>query len=164
MILSILVAMDERSGIGLQNRMPWHLSTDLKRFKTLTMGHHLLLGRKTYEAIRRNLPGRTMVVVTHKRDYQPEGCFVVNSLQAGLDLAELRGESELFVIGGGQIFAQTIDLVDRIYLTLVHTQASCDVFFPKIDDQDWLETDVSHHGADGHNDFPFTFKTLVRKS
>ena len=155
--------MDEKRGIGLKNRLPWHLSADLKRFKTLTMGHHILMGRKTYESIGRDLPGRTMIVVSHRRGYQPEGCLVVSSLQAGLDVAERREESEAFVVGGGQIFTQALDLVDRIYLTQVHTLARCDVFFPKIEPQQWLETDVLDHPADEHNDFPFTFKTLVRK-
>ena len=155
--------MDEEGGIGLKNRLPWHLSSDLKRFKTLTMGHHILMGRKTFESINRSLPGRTMIVVSRKKDYRVEGGEVVHSVQEGLDLAERREESELFIIGGGQIFAQTIGLADRIYLTRVHTSAGCDVFFPEYDEKAWQKTDVSYHSASAQDDFDFTFKTLIRR-
>ncbi len=163
MRISIIVAMDEQRGIGLQNRLPWHLSADLKRFKALTMGHHILMGRKTFESINRILPGRTMIVVTRRAGYRPEGCLVANTLQEGLALAESRGESELFIIGGGQIFAQAIKLADRIYLTLVHTVVGCDVFFPKYDEASWQETDITRQLASAQDDFDSTFKILVRR-
>jgi len=163
-IVSIIVAMDERGGIGIDNRLPWHLSADLKRFKALTMGHCVLMGRKTYESIGKPLPGRTMVVMTRQKDYQPEGCLVVHSLKEGMDLAEKRGENEAFVIGGGEIFTQALPIAARIYLTRVHAVAQCDVFFPEIDKKAWQEQDISHHASDIRNDFPFTFKTLVRQS
>ena len=155
--------MDEQRGIGLNNRLPWHLSSDLKRFKALTMGHHILMGRKTFESINRSLPGRTMIVVTRQANYRPDGCLVVSSLQDGLELAESRGESEVFIIGGGQIFSQAIKIADRIYLTLVHTIAGCDVFFPEYDEASWQSTDVTRQGASAQDDFDFTFKTLVRR-
>lgn len=163
MRISIIVAMDEQRGIGLQNRLPWHLSTDLKRFKALTMGHHILMGRKTFESINRILPGRMMIVVTRKADNRPEGCLVANTLQEGLELAESQGESELFIIGGGQIFAQAIKLADCIYLTLVHTVAGCDVFFPEYDEASWQETDFTQQLASAQDDFDSTFKILVRR-
>lgn len=163
MRISIIVAMDEQRGIGLQNRLPWHLSADLKRFKALTMGHHILMGRKTFESINRILPGRTMIVVTRRAGYRPEGCLVANTLQEGLALAESRGESELFIIGGGQIFAQAIKLADHIYLTLVHTVVGCDVFFPEYDEASWQETDITRQLASAQDDFDSTFKILVRR-
>ena len=156
--------MDEQGGIGLMNRLPWHLSSDLKRFKALTMGHHILMGRKTFESIQRSLPGRTMIVVSRKRDYRVEGGYVVHSLQQGLDLAERREESEVFIIGGGQIFSQAIGLADRIYLTRVHTIAGCDVFFPEYDEASWQAIDVSHSPASARDDFDLTFKTLIRRA
>ena len=162
MIISIIVAMDEQRGIGVNNRLPWHLSADLKRFKSLTMGHHILMGRKTYESIGRALPGRVMIVITHQQDFHPQGCLVVPSLQEGLTLAESRGESEMFIIGGGDIFAQSLDYVDKIYLTQVHTVAYCDVFFPEFDQRVWQESVVANHPPDGQNDFPNTFKILER--
>lgn len=163
MLVSLIVAMDEQGGIGLKNRLPWHLSSDLKRFKALTMGHHVLMGRKTYESIQRRLPGRTMIVVSLKKGYQVEGGYVVHSLQEGLDLAERREESEVFIIGGGQIFAQAIGLADRIYLTRVHSIAGCDVFFPEYDETSWQAIEISHHPASAQDDFDFTFETLVRR-
>jgi len=163
MLISLIVAMDEQRGIGLNNRLPWHLSSDLKRFKALTMGHHILMGRKTFESINRSLPGRTMIVVTRQANYRPDGCLVVSSLQDGLELAESRGESEVFIIGGGQIFSQAIKIADRIYLTLVHTIAGCDVFFPAYDEAPWQSTDITRQGASAQDDFDFTFKTLVRR-
>ncbi len=156
--------MDEGGGIGLDNRLPWHLSADLKRFKSLTMGHYVLMGRKTYESIGKPLPGRKMIVITRQRDFHPEGCVVVHSLKDGLDLAEKRGESEAFVIGGGEVFVQAMPITGRIYLTRVHTIAQCDVFFPQVDEKEWQEQDVSQHASDLRNDFRFTFMTLVRRS
>jgi dihydrofolate reductase len=137
MIVSLIVAMDERGGIGLNNRVPWHLPADLKRFKALTMGHHLILGRKTYESIGRVLPGRTMIIVTRSKDYRAEGCWVSSSLQQALRLAEERGETEAFIGGGGMIYAQALPYADRIYLTRVHTEVEADVHFPKWELAGW---------------------------
>jgi dihydrofolate reductase len=164
MIISIIVAMDEQRGIGFQNRLPWHLAADLKRFKSLTLEHYILMGRKTYESIGRLLPGRTMVVLTRKKDFHPKGCLVRNSLQEGLNLAESDEESEVFVIGGGDVFAQVLPVASRIYLTQVHTRAQCDVFFPKVNREDWWETDISHHEADDLNQYPYSFITLLKKA
>src|SRR5210317_2069393 len=118
MIISQIVAMDENRAIGVHNRVPWHLPDDLKRFKTLTMEHHIIMGRKTYESIGNPLPGRTNVVITRKQDYQPDGCLVVHSVAEAIDLAENRGETETFIIGGGEIFKQSLELTDRIYLSI----------------------------------------------
>ena len=162
MIVSIIVAMDEQRGIGVGNRLPWHLSSDLKRFKALTMGHHLLMGRKTYESIGRPLPGRTMIVISRRKYYQPEGVLVVGSLDEGLELAEGWDEVEAFVIGGGEIFAQALPITDRIYLTLVQTVAECDVFFPEIDMRGWrvgTEISVVKEEKDDH---PSVFRILDR--
>ena len=137
MIISIIVAMDERGGIGIRNQVPWHIPADLKRFKALTMGHHLIVGRKTYESIGRALPGRTMIIVTRSKDYRAEGCLVTDSLQEALELAEGRGEGEVFIGGGGMIFAQALPLAERIYLTKVHAEVAADVTFPKWEPAGW---------------------------
>ncbi len=162
MIISLLVAMDERDGIGQDNRLPWHLSTDLKRFKALTMGHHILMGRKTYESIGRPLPGRVNVIITRSPDYQAEGCLIAHSLREALSLAELAGESEAFVIGGGQIFAQALPLADRIYLTRVHTLSEADVFFPEFDLKEWSIQATSEVLADDKNQFSSTYMVLLK--
>jgi dihydrofolate reductase len=129
--------MDEKGGIGKDNRLPWHLHSDLKRFKSITMGHHLIMGRKTYETIGRPLQGRTMVIVTHHPNYNASGCIIVNSIREALNVAEKNHETEVFIIGGGEIFSQSLDQADKIYLTNVHTDVNADIFFPKIDARSW---------------------------
>jgi dihydrofolate reductase len=167
-IVSLLVAMDERGGIGKENRLPWRLSADMQRFKALTWGHHLLMGRKTFQSIGRVLAGRTAIVITRKPGDLPPGChapdcLVALSLQFALDLAAERGEDEAFIIGGGEIFAQALELADRIYLTQVHAEVQADVFFPTLDWEKWETQEVSYQPADEKNEFPFTFKILHKK-
>ena len=162
MIISIIVAMDEQRGIGKEGRLPWHLSADLKRFKRLTMGHHLIMGRKTHESIGRPLPGRTMIVITRNRSYAAEGCLIAASLKAAIAIAEKGGETEAFIAGGGQIFTQALEFADRIYLTLVHTVVKADVFFPEYKPDSWIEAEHSYHPADERNQFPFTFKNYEK--
>jgi len=135
----------------------------LKRFRELTTGHHLIVGRKTYESIGKPLPNRTMIIVTRQPGFQAEGCLVVNSVAAALALAEARGESEVFVIGGAELYAQTLDLADRLYLTFVEAEVEADTFFPAYEAADWVEQETIPHAVDEKNQFPFTFKTFVRK-
>ena len=163
MIISLIVAMDERRGIGVEGHLPWHLPADLKRFKSLTMGHHLIMGRKTYESIGRPLPGRTMIIVSHNPRFQPEGCLVAGSFDTALEFARLDLEDEVFVIGGGDLFDQTIELADRVYLTLVHASLEADVYFPEYILDDWQETDSVYQNTDEKNLYPSTFKILERK-
>ena len=162
MIISIIVAMDETRGIGLDGRLPWHLPADLKRFKSLTMGHHLIMGRKTFASIGRPLPGRTTIIVTRDQSFQPEGCLVAHSLETALEFARLDLENDVFVIGGAEIFVQAIELADRIYLTQVHSSLPADVYFPEFAAADWQEIDSEYHPADEKNRYPFTYKTLAR--
>lgn len=164
MIVSLIVAMDQNRGIGYQGRLPWHLASDLKRFKSLTMGHHVLMGRKTYESIGRALPGRVIFVVSKDPLYQAEDCVVVQSLEEGLHHARDRGEEEIFVIGGGEIFVQSLPYANRIYLTLVHTSTTADVFFPAISPDEWIEDVSNFHPAGGGDDFDHTFIELHRRS
>src|SRR5258705_13468136 len=100
--------MDEQGGIGLKGKLPWRLSSDMKRFRELTMGHHIIVGRKTFESIGKALPGRHTIIVTRNPQFRAEGCFVVRSLEEALDLARARGESEAFVCGGAQIYAEAV--------------------------------------------------------
>jgi dihydrofolate reductase len=154
--------MDETRGIGVEGRLPWHLPADLKRFKSLTMGHHLIMGRKTFASIGRPLPGRTTIIVTRDQSFQPEGCLVAHSLETALEFARLDLEDDVFVIGGAEIFVQAIELADRIYLTQVHSSLPADVYFPEFAAADWQETDSEYHPADEKNRYPFTYKTLER--
>jgi dihydrofolate reductase len=150
--------MDEEQGIGKGGRVPWRLSDDLRRFKALTMGHHLIVGRKTWESIGRPLPGRRLVIVTRNPGYRPlncPDCVVANSLQTALDVARRAGETEAFIGGGGEIYAQALHLADRLYLTTVHTRAGCDVFFPEFDLQGWVEIEHCEYPADSKNEYGF---------
>ena len=165
MLISLIVATDEEWGIGKDGRVPWHLSADLRRFKALTMGHHLILGRKTWESIGRPLAGRVIVIVTRSRRYQPENCpvcAVVHSLEAALELARQAGDEEAFIGGGGEIYAQALRLADRIYLTRVHTTAGCDVFFPPFDLEAWVEVEREELDADERNEHGFIYQVLEK--
>jgi dihydrofolate reductase len=162
-IVSLIVAMDENRGIGLRGGLPWHLSTDLKRFKSLTIGHHILMGRKTFESIGRALPGREMIVVSRNPGYRAEGCLVVHSIEEGLEAARYQEESELFIIGGREIFEQALPYAMRIYLTQVHTAGEVDTFFPEINLDDWWVVDSSSFPAGENDDFPTTFKRFESK-
>ncbi len=161
MIVSLIVAMDEGRGIGIDGHLGWHLSADLKRFKSITMGHHLIMGRKTYDSIGRPLPGRTMIVVTRNPEFQAEGCLIAHSLGEALELARQAGESEVFIIGGGEIFAQALGLAERMYLTQVHATTEADVFFPEFDRDDWIEIKSEEQQAGERNDHPTTFLILT---
>ena len=163
MIVSLLVAMDERGGIGKRGGLPWRLSTDLKRFRRLTMGHHIVVGRKTFDAIGHPLAGRQMIIVTRDRDYKVTGCLTAHSVAGAIAMARERGEAELFVCGGAEIYAQTLGVAERIYLTRVHADCEADTFFPEFDRGAWLEVESESHPADEKNEHPFTFSTLVKK-
>ncbi|MEP7340302.1 MAG: dihydrofolate reductase [Acidobacteriota bacterium] len=163
MIVSLIAAMDRKRGIGLDNQLPWRLAADLKRFRDLTMGHHIIAGRKTFQSIGKPLAGRQMIVVTRDSGFRAEGCLVCHSPEEAFRLASERGESEVFIIGGAEIYGQTFALADRIYLTLVDADVAADTFFPEFDDQEWSEREAIFHPADEKNQFPFTFKLLVRK-
>ena len=162
MIISLIVAMDERGGIGLNNQVPWHLPSDLKRFKSLTMGHHLIVGRKTYDSIGRPLPGRTMIVVTRAHQYQAAGCVVAASLKEALSIAEQAGEHEVFIGGGGQIYAQAIAIAGRIYLTQVHTTTDADVYFPAWDRANWQVVQQLEQAQAENEAIAYSFVVLER--
>lgn len=163
MRISIIVAVAENGVIGRENDLPWHLSADLKRFKRLTMGHHLLLGRKTFEAIGRSLPGRHMVVISRGRPELPRGIALVSSLEEGIDLARRAGDAEVFVAGGAQIYRLALPLADRIYLTRVHRDFAGDAHFPDLDDGDWAIVDRQRHRSGGDTSFDYSFVLLERR-
>jgi dihydrofolate reductase len=163
-IVSIIAAMDRKRGIGVDNKLPWRLSADLKRFRDLTMGHHIVVGRKTFESIGRPLPGRRMIIVTRNKNYIAEGCDVAHSVEDVTRLARERGESEVFICGGAEIYAQSIGIVDRMYLTFVEAEVAADTFFPEFDEREWSEQESVYQPADEKNQYPFTFKLIVRKN
>lgn len=162
MIVSLIVAAAENDVIGRQNDLPWRLSADLQRFKKLTMGHAVVMGRKTYESIGRPLPGRRMIVVTRQADYQADGVEVVGSMEAAVDLAAKQGETELFIIGGAEIFAHFLPRADRLYWTRVHSFVDGDVRFPAYDRGAWRLVESVRQEADAKNEHPYSFELYER--
>ena len=160
--LTLIVAAGENDAIGKDNKLIWHLSNDLKRFKNLTNGHHIIMGRKTFESFPKPLPNRTHVVITRQQDYNtPNGVIVVNSLEDAIDTA--KNDSQPFVIGGGEIYKQAINIADKIELTRVHESFEADTFFPKVDTSVWKEVANTFHKKDDKHDYEFSFLTYERK-
>ena len=163
MKLSMIAALSTNNVIGRNNEVPFRQRTDLKRFKALTMGHHLIMGRKTYESVGRPLPGRVNVVITRRSDYAAEGVTVVHTLDDAVRLAQQAGDAEAFIAGGSEIYALAMHIADRMYLTRVHAEIEGDTWFPEFDDvSEWQLTDAEHFEADEHNEFPFSFLTYDR--
>ncbi|MES3019437.1 MAG: dihydrofolate reductase [Bacteroidota bacterium] len=160
MKISLIVATDEQNGIGKNNQLPWHLPADLKHFKTLTTGHPIIMGRKTFESIGKALPNRRNIVISRQSGYTAEGADVVSSLRDAFDLCE--DESEAFVIGGAQIFEQSLSQADILYLTVIHHHFEADTFFPKIDSADWIQTESTTHEPDEKNIYSYTFIKYIR--
>jgi dihydrofolate reductase len=157
LVISAIAAMSENRVIGLNNQLPWHLPADLKHFKNLTQGHPVLMGRKTYESIGRPLPNRTNLILTRHLDYTAQGCEIVSSLQAAIEIANKLSASELFIIGGAEIYQQLLSHVNKLYLTIIHHPFEGDAYFPEINSQEWQVSDEEHHEPDEKNIYPYTF-------
>ncbi len=163
MTLSIIVAMSTNNVIGRGNKLPWHMPADLKHFKALTMGHHLLMGRKTFLEVGKPLPGRINVVITRDPHFAAEGVAISRSIDEAISKAEAAGDREIFVAGGGEIFRQTIHRADKMYLTRIHAEIEGDTFFPEFDDvNEWKLVDTEHFEADEKNAYPFSFLMYER--
>ena len=161
--LTIIVAAGEDNAIGKDNSLIWHLSDDLKHFKSLTSGHHIIMGRKTFESFPKPLPNRTHIVITRQQDYiVPSGVIVVNSLEDAIDAA--RFDKQPFIIGGGEIYKQAMPLADKLEITRVHsTFENADTFFPEIDKNNWQEVSRITHDADDKHAHAFSFITYLKK-
>ena len=129
--ISIIAAIDDKRGIGKNNRLLWNIPEDLQRFKKITTGHPVIMGRKTYESIGRPLPQRANIIVTGNQDYKADGCLVAHSLEEAIDLAKAKDDQEIFIIGGGQLYHEGIKWADKLYLTLVRGDHGADTFFPE---------------------------------
>jgi dihydrofolate reductase len=161
-MLTIIAAASENNALGKDNQLLWHLPEDFKRFKTLTSGHYIVMGRKTFESFPKPLPNRTHIIITRQNDYQaPDGCIVVSSLEKAMALCP--ANEEAFVIGGGEIYQQAINIVDKIDVTRVHTTIDADTFFPEIDTNIWKLVFEEFHPKDEKHAFDFTFLTYVRR-
>lgn len=164
MRLSIVVAVAENGVIGRGGKLPWHLSDDLRRFKKLTMGHTIVMGRRTWESIGRLLPGRRMVVVSRQPDYRAAGCQVVPSLDAALRFAADAGDDEALVIGGAEIYRLALPRAERLYLTRVHADVEGDTRLPEFDLSQWQLLESERHEADEKNEYACSFEVYERPS
>jgi len=162
MRISLIAAMAENGVIGRGGQLPWRLKADLARFKQLTMGHTLIMGRKTWESIGRPLPGRRMIVVTRQPGYAAEGVEASHRLEAALEAARIAGEEEAFVIGGAEIYRQALPIVDRLYMTLVLAEVEGDTKFPGVDWDLWARIESESHDADAENEHAMLFYTFER--
>lgn len=160
MIVTIVVAISENNAIGKNNQLLWYLPADLKHFKNITTGHTVIMGRKTYDSVGKPLPNRRNIIIT-RRDITIEGCQVARSIEEALALSN--SEQEVFIVGGAEIYKQSIHLTDRIYLTIVHQKFDADSFFPEINYDQWRETEREDHQPDEKNNLPYSFITLVRR-
>lgn len=161
-VISFLVAMDQNRVIGKDNKLPWHLPADLKYFKELTMGHPIIMGRKTYESIGKPLPGRENIVITRKKDYIAEGCTIIHSIAEIKELKEKRND-ELFVIGGAEIFEQTFSIADRLYITTIEETFEGDTYFPDFNEADWVIVSEEKGVQDERNVYEHYFFVYERK-
>jgi dihydrofolate reductase len=162
MTISMIVAAAENGVIGKNNDLPWHLPDDLKFFKNTTKGHVILMGRKCFESFGRPLPHRTNIIITRNIQYTQQGAVVVHSLDDALQVARDKGETEVFICGGEEIYRQSMDLADTLYLTRVHAAIEGDTYFPELDPLQWkLETE-DYHPADDKHEHSFTFRTYTK--
>jgi dihydrofolate reductase len=163
MRISLIAAVSDNGIIGRNGGLPWRLSADLKRFKHLTMGHTIIMGRRTWESIGRPLPGRRTVVVSRQVDYQPNADVrVARDLNGAIDLAKASGDDEAFVVGGAELYQTAIKAADRLYLTRVHATVEGDTRFPRFDWDCWRQVESSDFAADDKNDYPCEFQVYER--
>ncbi|CAG0938869.1 dihydrofolate reductase [Gallionellaceae bacterium] len=159
--LSILVAMASNRTIGINNTLPWRCPEDLKHFKALTMGHHMIMGRKTFDSIGKPLPGRTTVVVTRNRELKIEGCIIAHSLEEAI--AACAGDEEIFIVGGGELYAQALPLADTLYITEIRQDVAGDAHFPEFDKNTWQEAARERRSQTEPQPLDYHFVTYRRK-
>jgi dihydrofolate reductase len=159
MIIQIAAA-SENNVLGKDNKIVWHLPDDFKRFKQLTTGHYIILGRKTYESLGQPLPNRPHIIVTRKNNYKVAGCTIANSLDEAIKLAPK--DEDVFVIGGGEIYNQALAFTDKIELTRVHATIEGDTFYPEISSEEWQLVKEEYHPKDEKHAFDFTYQTFIR--
>jgi len=166
MIISLIVAVSENNVIGKDNNLPWHLPADVKYFRDITMGHCVIMGRKNYDSIPlkyRPLEGRTNIVVTRQKNFKAEKCMVVHSVEEALNEAKKKNETEVFIIGGADIYKQTIDCADKIHYTKINHTFDGEAFFPAIDLNKWKLASRKEVAADEKNKFPFSICVYERQ-
>ncbi|MFT5959446.1 MAG: dihydrofolate reductase [Polaribacter sp.] len=156
-MITVIAAIAKNNALGKDNDLIWYLPADLKRFKKVTTGHYILMGRNTFESIGKPLPNRTTIIITRNKNYSKEGCLVAGSIEEAIELA--KEEAQLFIIGGAQIYKEIMakDLADQLDITLVHSEFDADVYFPEIDAKVWKEAVREDFKADEKNDYDYSF-------
>jgi dihydrofolate reductase len=160
-MIILIAAIAENNALGKNNDLLWHLPKDFKRFKEITSEHHIVMGRKTFESFPKPLPNRTHVIITRQKNYNYEGCIVVDDLEKAI--AVCPKNETIFVIGGGEIYSQSIHLADQLDITRVHHSFEADVYFPEIDSKIWELTSEIFNSKDEKHLYDYTFQTFVRK-
>jgi dihydrofolate reductase len=160
-MIIMIAAAAENNALGKDNDLLWHLPDDFKRFKQLTSGHHIIMGRKTFESFPKPLPNRIHIVITKQKDYHPEGCIVVGSMEEAL--SKVPANEDTYIIGGGQIYELGMAFADKIDLTRVHSRFEADAFFPELNPHLWKMTQDEFHPKDERHQYDFSFQTFVRK-
>jgi dihydrofolate reductase len=160
-MIVMIAAVAENNALGKNNELVWHLPNDFKRFKELTSGHYIIMGRKTFESFPKPLPNRTHVVITRQPNYQPEGCVVVNSIENAIKACP---ENEtIYIIGGGEIYNQSLAFSDTIEITKVHGEFEADAFFPEIKSENWELIQSVFNSKDERHLYDYTYQTFVKK-
>ncbi|AWK04105.1 diacylglycerol kinase [Flavobacterium crocinum] len=160
-MIIMIAAAAENNALGKNNELVWHLPNDFKRFKSLTTGHHIIMGRKTFESFPKPLPNRVHVIITRQENYQPEGCIVVDSIEKAIAACPENDDS--YVIGGGEIYNLALPFTDIIELTKVHHSFDADTFFPKINKSEWLLVESEENYKDEKHLYDYTYETYIRK-
>lgn len=160
-MIIMIAAVAENNALGKNNDLLWHLPNDFKRFKAVTSGHYIIMGRKTFESFPKPLPNRTHVIITRQKDFQHDGCIVVDSIQKAIEVCP-KNET-IFVIGGGEIYSQSMAFADQLDITRVHHSFDADVYFPEINSEIWELTSETFNAKDEKHLFDYTFQTFVRK-
>lgn len=157
----MIAAAAENNALGKDNGLVWHLPDDFKRFKNLTSGHAIIMGRKTFESFQKPLPNRLHIIITRQKNYQAEGCLVVSNLENAIALTDKNQDA--FVIGGGEIYKLALSFTDKIELTRVHDSFEADTYFPEIDEKEWQLIHEEYHPKDEKHKIDFTYQTFTRK-
>ncbi|MFV8369086.1 dihydrofolate reductase [Flavobacterium sp. LB2R40] len=160
-MIIMIAAVAENNALGKDNKLVWHLPNDFKRFKSLTTGHHIVMGRKTFESFPKPLPNRTHIIITRQKDYQAEGCIIVDNIEKAIQTCPK--EEISFIIGGGEIYKLGLPYTDKIEITRVHNNFEADAFFPEINEEEWKMVTSNFNEKDEKHLFDYTYQTFIRK-
>ena len=160
-MIIMIAAVAENNALGKDNELVWHLPNDFKRFKTLTSGHHIIMGRKTFESFPKPLPNRTHIIITRQKNYQAEGCIIVDSIEKALSICPKDEDS--FIIGGGEIYTLGLAYTDKIEITRVHSSFEAVTYFPEINKKDWKLEKYEFNEKDEKHKYDYTYETYIRK-